>query len=38
MKRTLRAVVFFLPLPVVAWELACRARIWSPVLVPSPAA
>jgi len=35
MKRTLRALVFFL-LAVVAWDLACRARIWSPVLVPSP--
>ena len=35
MKRTLRALVFFL-LAVVAWELACRARFWSPVLVPSP--
>ncbi|HTZ19386.1 MAG TPA: ABC transporter permease [Opitutaceae bacterium] len=35
MKRTLRAVVFFL-LAIVAWDLVCRARIWSPVLVPSP--
>jgi len=35
MKRTLRALVFFL-LAVAAWELACRARLWSPVLVPSP--
>jgi NitT/TauT family transport system permease protein len=35
MKRTLHALVFFL-LAVVAWDLACRARIWSPVLVPSP--
>jgi NitT/TauT family transport system permease protein len=35
MKRTLIALVFFAVL-VVAWEAVVRAKIWSPVLVPSP--
>ena len=35
MKRVLTAVVFFAVL-ILAWHLACVARIWSPVLVPSP--
>ena len=35
MKRTLRACFFFAVL-VLIWEALCRARIWSPVLVPSP--
>ena len=35
MKRTLHAAVFFAVL-VIAWEAVCRARIWSPVLLPSP--
>ncbi len=35
MKRTLTAAVFFLAL-IAAWHWACQARIWSPVLVPSP--
>lgn len=35
MKRTLRAVLFFLVL-IAAWEALYRAEIWSPVLVPSP--
>ncbi len=35
MKRTLRALLFFV-LALVAWEALFRAKIWSPVLVPSP--
>ena len=35
MKRTLRACFFFAVL-VLIWEGLCRARVWSPVLVPSP--
>lgn len=35
MKRSLIALVFFAVL-VVAWEAVVRAKIWSPVLVPSP--
>jgi NitT/TauT family transport system permease protein len=35
MKRSLIALVFFAML-VVAWEAVVRAKIWSPVLVPSP--
>lgn len=35
MKRFLSAFAFF-ALLVVAWELCVRARLWSPVLVPSP--
>ncbi|HNC24211.1 MAG TPA: ABC transporter permease [Opitutaceae bacterium] len=35
MNRTLRAVLFFVA-AVAAWEVLFRARIWSPVLVPSP--
>ena len=35
MKRSLIALVFF-ALLVVAWEAVVRAKIWSPVLVPSP--
>ena len=35
MKRTLRACFFFAVL-VLIWEALCRARLWSPVLVPSP--
>ena len=35
MKRTLRACFFFAVL-VLSWEGLCRARVWSPVLVPSP--
>ncbi len=35
MKRFLTAIVFFAVL-IGAWHLACVARIWSPVLVPSP--
>ncbi|HOY55136.1 MAG TPA: ABC transporter permease [Opitutaceae bacterium] len=35
MKRTLRACFFFAVL-VLIWEALCRARVWSPVLVPSP--
>ena len=35
MKRTFIAGVFFFGL-VVLWELLARARIWSPVLMPSP--
>jgi NitT/TauT family transport system permease protein len=34
-KRTLNAAVFFAVL-VIAWEAVCRAKIWSPVLLPSP--
>ena len=34
-KRFLAAATFFLLL-LVAWEMIFRARIWSPVLVPSP--
>ncbi|MBI5690156.1 MAG: ABC transporter permease [Verrucomicrobia bacterium] len=36
MKRTLKALVFFGVL-LVAWQALVAARIWSPVLVPSPA-
>jgi len=35
MKRTLEAAIFF-ALLLVAWAAVCRARIWSPVLLPSP--
>ena len=35
MKRFAKAAVFF-TLLLVAWEAACRAHFWSPVLVPSP--
>ena len=35
MKRMLRAFLFFV-LALVAWEALFRAKIWSPVLVPSP--
>lgn len=35
MNRTLRAILFFIA-AVAAWEILFRARIWSPVLVPSP--
>jgi NitT/TauT family transport system permease protein len=35
MKRTLKALLFFAAL-LLAWEALFRARIWSPVLVPSP--
>ncbi|MEO6993857.1 MAG: ABC transporter permease [Lacunisphaera sp.] len=35
MKRFLTAIIFFAVL-IGAWHLACIARIWSPVLVPSP--
>jgi NitT/TauT family transport system permease protein len=35
MKRTAKALLFFLGL-LVAWEMIFRARLWSPVLVPSP--
>ncbi len=35
MRRTLKALVFFAGL-LLAWEAVCLARIWSPVLVPSP--
>lgn len=35
MNQTLRAVLFFVA-AVAAWEVLFRARIWSPVLVPSP--
>jgi len=34
-KRTLVVVIFFLLL-VAGWEILCRKKIWSPVLVPSP--
>lgn len=35
MKRFLPAFIFFSGL-LVAWEVLVRARVWSPVLVPSP--
>ncbi|MDD3181155.1 MAG: ABC transporter permease [Opitutaceae bacterium] len=35
MKRTLTAILFFITL-FVAWDVVYRAKIWSPVLVPSP--
>ncbi len=35
MKRFLLAAVFFLVL-ILLWEALCRAKIWSPVLLPSP--
>ncbi len=35
MKRTAKALLFFVLL-LVAWQAVCLARIWSPVLVPSP--
>ncbi|MSU69251.1 MAG: ABC transporter permease [Opitutaceae bacterium] len=35
MKRTGKAALFFVLLLVV-WEAVCHARIWSPVLLPSP--
>ena len=35
MRRTARALAFFAAL-LVLWELFVRARVWSPVLVPSP--
>lgn len=35
MKRLIRSSLFFIVL-VAVWEAACRAGIWSPVLVPSP--
>ncbi len=35
MKHLLRALLFFV-LALVAWEALFRAKIWSPVLVPSP--
>ncbi len=35
MKRMLVVVIFF-ALMIAGWEWLCRARIWSPVLVPSP--
>ncbi|RFC51368.1 MAG: NitT/TauT family transport system permease protein [Verrucomicrobia bacterium] len=35
MKHLLRALLFFV-LTLVAWEALFRAKIWSPVLVPSP--
>ncbi len=35
MKRALTAVIFFVAL-IGAWEAVCLAKIWSPVLVPSP--
>jgi NitT/TauT family transport system permease protein len=34
-KRTAKALLFFLFL-LVAWQAVCLARVWSPVLVPSP--
>jgi NitT/TauT family transport system permease protein len=34
-KRTAKALLFF-ALLLLAWEAVCRARVWSPVLVPSP--
>ena len=36
MKRSLTAVLFFAAL-LAAWQIVCLARVWSPVLVPSPA-
>ena len=35
MKRTAKALLFFVLL-LVAWQAVCLARVWSPVLVPSP--
>ena len=35
MKRTGKVVLFFVLLGL-AWEALCRARLWSPVLVPAP--
>ena len=35
MKRLLRTLLFFL-LALAAWEVLFRAKLWSPVLVPSP--
>ena len=35
MKRVLKAGIFFAVL-LIAWEAVCRAKIWSPVLLPSP--
>lgn len=35
MSRTLKALIFFAGL-VAAWALVARARIWSPVLLPTP--
>ena len=35
MKRSLSAALFFLVL-LLAWHLAVKAKIWSPVLLPSP--
>ena len=35
MKRLVKAAVFF-ALLLIAWEGLCRARLWSPVLLPSP--
>ena len=35
MKRFLLAVIFFAAL-VLIWEILFRAKIWSPVLLPSP--
>ena len=35
MTRTLKALAFFAAL-VAAWAILVRARIWSPVLLPSP--
>lgn len=35
MKRVFTAIIFFAVL-IGAWHMACVARIWSPVLVPSP--
>jgi NitT/TauT family transport system permease protein len=36
MKRFLKVILFFAGL-VLVWQALCLARIWSPVLVPSPA-
>ena len=35
MKRVAKAALFFVGL-VVIWQVLCAARLWSPVLVPSP--
>ena len=35
MKRFAKAAAFFLAL-LTAWELLVRAKVWSPVLMPSP--
>lgn len=35
MKRFILSAVFFIVL-IAAWEAACRAGVWSPVLVPAP--